>query len=140
MEGAIFGSRPWIESILHPWRNWGLHILRGCTRYIAISTRIKSVLVDQGLSAQRVDCIHQGIDVDRFVPAPMAEKEKVRTNLGLSENSRIILFCCRLDYRKGIDVMLDAWRKIGQEEADVQLLVVGGGKPEWVEKWPPQRR
>ena len=133
MEGAIFENKPWNERILHPWRSFGQSLLRRCNRYIAISTRIKSVLVGQGLSPERVVCIHQGIDVHRFVPANWAEKKEIRASLRLTENARIVLFCCRLDYRKGIDLMLDAWEKIRQEDAGAQLLIVGGGKPEWVE-------
>lgn len=134
MEGAIFAPLRWSERILHPGRLLGLNLQRRCDRFIAISTRIASVMISQGISERKIVCIHQGIDTRRFLPANSAEKQKIRQQLKLNTQGTIIIFCCRLDFRKGIDLMLAAWEKISRTDEQVRLLIVGGGKPEWVEK------
>jgi exopolysaccharide biosynthesis WecB/TagA/CpsF family protein len=47
----------------------------------------------------------------------------------LAAKRRQILFCGAIGYRKGVDVLLDAWTKVHEELGDWQLLVVGPRDP-----------
>lgn len=68
-----------------------------------------------------------GLDPKVFYPR---DKASCRAQLGLPQDKTIILYVGRLDARKGIEVLLFAYRKLlfdlGEEERDVLLVIVGG--------------
>lgn len=62
-----------------------------------------------------------GVDLDKFKPNP-EERKKIRSQLGLSENSLIFLFLGRLNRDKGIDELLTAFKAL---PTNAYLLLVG---------------
>lgn len=67
-----------------------------------------------------------GIDATRFRPAADdGERRAARVALGLDVDARIVLGASRLVPRKGFDVLIAALSSL---PADVQLVVVGGGR------------
>lgn len=77
--------------------------------------------------ADKIESIPCGVDLRLFRPWPQAE---ARARLGLTA-SRIALLVGRIDPIKGVDVFIEAARRLiaerGWNSEDFQVLIVGGG-------------
>ena len=116
-----------------PYRKYHDHILKKCTCLIAISREIGDEFIAHGIEASRVYVLPQGVALDKFYPISREDKIKKRANIGIDINKKIILFCSRLDYRKGIDIVLKTWREIEKKHSNAQLIIVGGGSQKYIE-------
>jgi glycosyltransferase involved in cell wall biosynthesis len=101
-------------------------LLRGATVVIAPSAAIKKELLRAGFSDERIVCLANAVDVNRFQPATAAEKAEAKNALGLPEDTGVIGTVARLVQRKGIDVLLRALVRVRHRHR-VHLLVVGDG-------------
>lgn len=85
-----------------------LHFLRNSNAYYHIlGTRCRPYLTSQGFQAERIVLIPNGIDTDQFRPAPERRPDPARPE-------RDIICVSRLDYAKGVDVLLHAWKRMMQ--------------------------
>lgn len=109
-------------------------MFRRCDRFIANSHEMVDGLLAGGVPAERIVQHPQGIDIERFSPLDNEQKVKMRQSLGLPENTTLVLFCCRIVQRKGIDLLLAAWQQLGQACEAAQLVIVGGGEGQWIER------
>jgi teichuronic acid biosynthesis glycosyltransferase TuaC len=67
----------------------------------------------------------QGVDTARFRPPDPSQKRVVRMELGIPEDAKVVLFCGALVYRKGVDVLAEAWWHVAAQVDDALLLLVG---------------
>lgn len=86
------------------------------------------------LPAERVSVIHNGVNVQQFADAPVADL----SSLGIPPESRTILFVGRLDAQKEPFLLLAAAKGLIPVHRDLHFLFVGDGpqKPQlesWVE-------
>jgi len=77
------------------------------------------------VSADKITIIPNGVDTGMFDPATKSGL-KMRERFGLS-NSIIIGFSGALERWVKIDVLLKAFKKVGEDYKDVKLLIVGKG-------------
>jgi len=90
---------------------------------IAFSAGEKNDLINiYGARPDNVKVIPCGVDLGLFQPT---DKEKVRSELGLSTHSKILLFVGRIEPFKGIDIILRAIARL-EDKKDLRLLIVGG--------------
>jgi D-inositol-3-phosphate glycosyltransferase len=90
---------------------------------IAVSAEEKDDLINiYGARLGRVKVIPCGVDLGLFHPT---DKEKLRSELGLSGHSKIILYAGRIEPFKGIDILLRAVACL-EDKKDLRLLIVGG--------------
>lgn len=94
--------------------------LSGVSRFIAVSEHTRARHVAAGLPAGRIDVVHNGIEPGHFPLADDAARRAARTELGLPDDAFIVLYAGRLDPAKGVDVLLEAWRRARPD--DVLLL------------------
>jgi glycosyltransferase involved in cell wall biosynthesis len=99
-------------------RNWA-------DRFVAVSQATRDSWVSDGLNGARVDVVHTGIDAARYPVGDEAERLKAREVLGIPSDIFVALYYGRLDPDKGIDLLLNAWRRLGMS-ADEGLLVLKG--------------
>ncbi|MDH6195046.1 phosphatidylinositol alpha-1,6-mannosyltransferase [Mycobacterium frederiksbergense] len=66
-----------------------------------------------------------GVDIDRFVPDPVARAE-LRARYGLGQRP-VVVCLSRLVPRKGQDMLIRAWPVIRRRVPDAALVIVGGG-------------
>ena len=67
--------------------------------------------------------VRMGVDTDRFRPPAPAEKQAVRTELGLEAGQRVIVFGGVVRPHKGVELILEAMAQAG--DSRLRLLVVG---------------
>lgn len=95
--------------------------------YIAVSESNAWYLSDvKGLPEGKIRVIHNGIDLSRFEPRPVAPKN-IRQSLGFDLDDPVILHVGRLEPQKGHCVLLDALLHVRKEFPNVRLICVGDG-------------
>ena len=97
--------------------------LRHADRVQALSDQIAAELAAIGVPPGRTVRIPNGIDLDEFRPVSAAARLRLRSDLGLAEDSLIVLFLGRLVEYKGIDDLLEAWPSVRGQSA--RLVIVG---------------
>lgn len=75
--------------------------------------------------AKKVLVIPNGVDIVKYAPTSYERKIYMRRELGLPEHAKLCIFTGVVDYRKGIDVLIQSWNQVISENSDAQLLVVG---------------
>ena len=98
---------------------------RHVRRFIAVSDFLRRQWVDLGLDGDRIDVVHNGVSNDDYPMGDMEDRSVARARLGLSQDGFVTLYYGRLDPEKGIDVLLEAWRKLGMDPGEGTLLIVG---------------
>lgn len=94
--------------------------------YQILSSRSYPYMISHGFRKEKIVLIPNGVDTDKFHPAP-----EVRPDAKQAE--RNILCVARLQYPKGIDVLLHAWGRMMREPAawraniTPKLLIAGEG-------------
>lgn len=109
-----------LHSVLLPPPLWKW-LLNRASRFIALSDEIAEELAEAGLSAKTVR-IPNAVDVQRFVPATVAEKQLLRQQLRLPVDARLIVSHGRISRRKRLDVLIAA---LAQLPRDVQVVLPG---------------
>ncbi|MDQ2714020.1 MAG: glycosyltransferase [Chloroflexota bacterium] len=101
-----------------------LHLLRRSRAYYqALSTRCHSHLLARGFRAERIITIPGSVDTEKFRASP-----------DLLRKERTIICVARLEYAKGIDMLLCAWAQMMQTSSawrlalKPELHLVGDGK------------
>ena len=94
-------------------------------RFIAVSEFLKGQWVEIGLNPDLIDVVHNGVSSDQYPPGGKEEQDLARARLGLPKEGFVALYFGRLDPEKGLDVLLDAWRRLGIGGGEGRLLLVG---------------
>jgi len=103
------------------------YVQRSNAFYQVLSTRCRSYLVAQGFRAEQIIHIPGSVDVQKFRPAPDRRPDPATPE-------RYIICVARLEYSKGVDVLLHAWGRMMRAPAEwrmhlrPRLLLVGTGK------------
>jgi len=107
-------------------------LARRTTRLVAVSDEVRDDLVRLGVApAERFEVIRLGLDLTRFDvgPAERAQRaERLRTQLGIPLEARVVTIVARLVPIKRIDRFLAIARQIAAERDDVWFLVAGDGE------------
>ncbi len=93
--------------------------------FIAVSHHTREEFVRSGLPAERVIVVHLGVETDSAAP-DAARRARGRKELGLTEPTPMVLYAGRLDREKGLEILLDAWRRVVANEPAARLVVLGG--------------
>ena len=98
-------------------------LFRRCDGYVAISPALEQRYREAGFPEDKVRVVAQGVDVGRF--RPVEDRAGVRRQLHLPATGPLLIFVGSLIHRKGIDVLLRAWRDVHAAWPDAHLLLVG---------------
>lgn len=116
--------REWWESgkgrrknIRYPQRLLSL-ASRPDVRFIAVSEAVRAAALAFGIPEQKVTTCHIGIDTSRFSPGPVP----------LSARPPNCLFVGRLEEKKGVRYLIDAFAQVRNAVPEARLTVVGDGK------------
>jgi glycosyltransferase involved in cell wall biosynthesis len=81
--------------------------------------------VCDGLDGSRVEVVHTGINPDDYPVGGQVERAAARQSLGLPADGFIALYYGRLDVDKGIDLLLEGWRRVGMSVDEGRLVLQG---------------
>lgn len=91
--------------------------------FIAVSEDIRRVLIQGGVSPEKLTVIHSGVDVHRFAPRPPAEE--LRRELRLPADRPIVGNLTHFSWWKGQTVFLEAAKKVLDAGTNAHFLLAG---------------
>jgi UDP-glucose:(heptosyl)LPS alpha-1,3-glucosyltransferase len=100
----------------------------GAYRRVVVNSRmvLEDVAARHGVPRDRIRLIYNGVDLERFHPRLRAEAgAKLRIALGISPRELVCLFLGSGYERKGLDLLVDAFREIAAAEPRARLVVAG---------------
>ena len=98
-------------------------VLRFADRVLVNAEAIRDWLVANGLPAEKVGVIHNGIDTDGF--AVRGRAPGLRRELGLPAGAPLVVMVSRLNRQKGIEDFIEAAAEVGRRCPEACFLVVG---------------
>lgn len=96
-------------------------------KLIVVSEAMKERFIQEGIPASRVELVHNGISLKPY-ELPL-DREAKRAQLGVAPGQTMIVCPARLIPSKGVDLLLEAVRKMGETRSlnSLQVLVLGDG-------------
>jgi glycogen(starch) synthase len=94
-------------------------------KVIAVSNGTKDELIRMGYPKERIEVIHNGIDLKKYDPAKIG-REISRKKLGF-DSKKVIFFVGRPVREKGIDTLLRAFDEVKKEISDAKLVLLSRG-------------
>jgi len=104
------------------------HLLRLTDLFIVLNEESERRLQEIGLGSIPIMRVPNGVDVEKFTPVSQDRKRLLRDRLQLVPDGRFVVFTGRLIPRKGVDVLLRAWRELVQTIPQARLIIVGDGE------------
>jgi len=94
-------------------------------RLIAVSRALRQELIDQyEIPGDRITVVPNGINEDFFEPG---DGPAIRKELGIKDDEILLLYLGRLSARKGLGMLLDAFRDLNSENKKIKLVIAGVG-------------
>jgi glycosyltransferase involved in cell wall biosynthesis len=79
------------------------------------------------IPAKKLVAIPNGIRVDKFLPASVEARQRVRTVLGVAPDTRLAGFVGRLTWAKDHATMIRAFQRVQERLPDTVLVLIGDG-------------
>ena len=93
--------------------------------YIAISKKIKEVLINDGIPNHRIFVVHSGIDHQRF---EKTTGEHLLTEFDIKANQTVVINVAHLAGHKGQKYLVQAIPHVLKKMPHVRFFIVGGGE------------
>lgn len=68
--------------------------------------------------------LHNGVDTERFKKVSGSIKKELKQKLGF-DNKKVFVWCSQDRPKKGLHIILEAWKKIYSPEKNIILIVIG---------------
>jgi len=99
-------------------------VARRATMVVAVTERMRSVLISMGVEISRTLVIPDGTDEKMFHPG--IDGSQIRKQLELGD-SPVLIFHGDVKHSDGVDILLRAFRQVLGKIPSAKLLMVGGG-------------
>ena len=110
-----------VKRVLHQWLRYSPFNL-----LVTSSTVVTRCMMEQGVSSRRLVTIPNGVDTKRFhATESTGEKRALRLEMDLHPEDKIILFVGFISYRKGVDLLIEAWSQVIARQPRARLILVG---------------
>ena len=129
---GVAGAIP--MSTVHGWSSfsrkeqfyywWDKRFLARYPSIIAVSSKIKSQLLETGARPADVQVIHNGIDAEQFRPDP-AVRARMRRELGIPDGRVVLGAVGRLSHEKRFELLIEAASRLQND--NVRVVLVGEG-------------
>lgn len=112
------------NDTLHSRKEKDVKFLQSCKKIITISNYLSQCFKEKS-QANHVVTIHNGINTDVFqMNCNLEERRYLRKKYDIKDDEIVVVFAGRMVREKGIDILIDAIRRI-PEERKIKLLVMG---------------
>jgi len=104
----------------------GKQVLKEPDKIIVVSNATRDYVLSLGAEPEKIEVLHNGVDLDRFKPLSGA-KETMRRKLGISEDACVVLTVRRMVYKNGIDTLLESVEIAVKKNPKLVFVAVGKG-------------
>jgi glycosyltransferase involved in cell wall biosynthesis len=94
-------------------------------RILTLSPKLSDYVIRMGADEDKVELLLFGVDMSKF--NPNIEVKRLRSKLGIDENSKVIVFIGTLFEFSGVDSYLKQFPAVLEELPEAKLVIVGGG-------------
>lgn len=94
-------------------------------KVITISNGIRKVLLNEGLPADQVVCVHSSVDVEKF--DRLAERDWFIKEFDLRDNTKVLAVIAQLIHRKGHRHLFASLPEVLVKHPEVQVFLFGKG-------------
>ena len=94
-----------------------------CVMYI--SDAFEEPCLKHGFPKKRLRLVRQGVDTQTFHPMEPETRAELRMTLGYQRDQAVVLFVGAIIERKGVDILLEAWRKVQSDYSEAKLVLAG---------------
>ncbi|MGH7201893.1 MAG: glycosyltransferase [Planctomycetaceae bacterium] len=102
--------------------------LRRCDRVVGVGEAVRRALIDnEGIAAERVEVIYNGIGLDEFQRADAGSRGVVRREIGMADEDFMIIQVARLDHLKDHQTAIRALERVVAVSGTARLVLVGDG-------------
>jgi len=100
------------------------------THVIAVSASVRDYAIrHEGLPADRVDTVYNGIDLTQFQPGP-EKRAEARARFGLPQDAFVVTGVGRLSYQKNFGLFLEVAARVLKGRPQAYFLIAGTGDEE----------
>lgn len=93
---------------------------------IGVSNYIGNILITDKVPSSKIKTLYNGVNISKFdKKISIKDKNKLKEELGISKNDKVLIFCGRLAKEKGIKELILSFKIVLQSEPNTKLLVVG---------------
>jgi glycosyltransferase involved in cell wall biosynthesis len=108
------------------------------SRFVTPSQSLRQIYGQEGLDVGRVDVVPNGVSVRDYPRGSDADRLRAREAFGLPVDAFVVLYLGRVIPEKGVEVLVEAWGRLGLSADRARLVVVGtlndldGREPEFL--------
>jgi len=96
---------------------------------IAVTQRIKEILIKRGVDENKITVIPNGADVNLFRPiSDVIAVNKLRNKYSINENTRVVMFVGSLAYWQGVEYLIQSAPLVLKAAPDTMFFIVGEGE------------
>ena len=103
--------------------SWRFRAYRNADRFVAICPALADTFPRAGIPSERVAQIPIGVSLDRFHPPK--DRDEEASALGWPRDVPRALFVGAVRRRKGVDLLLDAWKHVVTAMPEAHLYIAG---------------
>ncbi len=96
-------------------------------RIVAVSEMVRRRMLERGIPAEKLTVAHNGIDVAEYAERNAQSGARLRRELGLGDNVRVLGTVGRLNRLKDPATLIRAFAELHARHSDTVLLMVGDG-------------
>jgi glycosyltransferase involved in cell wall biosynthesis len=105
-----------------------LYWLRKWARSVMVlNNEVYRQAIDRGFASEQLLWMPNPVDTDEFSPASVAQREILRSRLGVPPVAPVVLYCGRLATVKDLASLLDAFALVVRELPEAILILLGDG-------------
>ena len=102
-------------------------LYKHCDRIAVVTPAFKSYLVQNWhVPPEKIDVVENGVETELFAPAPSAETNRLRAELG-ADSKFLACYIGTLGNAHGLETLLDSAAQLQQQNSNVLFLLVGEG-------------